>query len=465
MLPENDGSISRSSEGDRRFIAILFAGVLSVALDIALVAAAMPAMREAFGIDTRLASWILSAFVLSTLGGMPLMARLSDLYGRSRIFRLNLLMFGFGIGIVLVAPNMTVLLVGRIIQGLGAAGVFPVASAAIGDKVSPERRGRMLGLLGSVYGIAFIIGPILGGILVGYGWRWPFIVNLILCLLVVFLSRGNLPKQAEGQTKSLNVRGILMLSVGATAFALGLNQIDTSDALRSLATTKVWILLAASVLLAVLFFRNENRTAHPILRPSMLLRPQILLVCLFSLGAGLAEASFVFMADFAAESFGVPNRIASFMLLPLVGAVAIGSPIAGRILDTTGSRSIIVAGTVCISGGMAAFGWGAQTLPVFYGGSVAIGFGLACLLGSALSYILLAEAEFGQRAMTQGLGTLFISLGQLAGSAAIGAVVASAIVAVVGYQQAFRLVAILTAIQILLTVFLKSKQKESLATS
>ncbi len=448
-------------ENNRRFMAIIFFGVLSVALDIALVAAALPAIRAAFGMDTRLASWILSGFVLSTLGGMPLMARLSDLYGRGRIFRLNLLLFGTGIVVVLLAPNSGIFIAGRVVQGLGAAGVFPVASAAIGDRVAPERRGRMLGLLGSVYGLAFIIGPVLGGVLVAYGWWWPFVVNLVLCLGVVVASRGRLGGAVAAKTGRLDVGGIVLLSMGATVFALGINRIDTTQPLQTLLSLAIWPLLLVSLIAAAAFFYLERRIDHPVLRPSLLYRPQILLVCLFSLGAGVVEATFVFMADFAVESFAVSHRAASFMLLPLVGAVAVGSPIAGRILDLSGSRAIILAGTTAVAGGMALIGWGGASLPVFYGASIAVGFGLACLLGSALSYVLLAEAEAGQRAMTQGLGTLFISLGQLTGAAAIGAIVASSAQSVVGYRYAFQGIAILAAVQVVLAFALKSRSRET----
>lgn len=449
----------------KRTLPVLFLGVLVAALDIALVAVTLPAIQDAFSASERAVSWVLGAFVLFTLAGLPLMTRLSDVYGRRKVFLADLGLFGAGLVVVLLAPSLGWLLVGRCIQGLGASGMFPVASAVIGDAAEPERRGRMLGLLGSVYGIAFIIGPILGGILVGFGWRYPFAVNLVLAVGAIWASSGRVPDVVRPERRGFDPLGVLTLTGAVAALALGLNQIETTHLFASLGSPTVWPLLAAGVVLAPAFLMLERRSTDPVLSPQLLLRRQVLLVCLFAAGAGMTEALFVFLTDYAASAFAASTRTASFMLLPLVFAVAIGSPLAGRLLDRTGSRVMILFGLLLSSAGMARLGWGEASPATFYGGTVLIGLGLACLLGSALSYILLAEAARGQRAAAQGINTIFISIGQLVGSALIGALASSAASPADGYRLAFRLVAAIGVVQMVFALLLRGRQAERASAS
>ncbi len=136
------------------------------------------AIKMAFGINERLVSWIFTIYILFFMIGTPLMAKLSDKYGRKTLYILDVLLFAIGSAITVSSTSFDTLLIGRAIQGFGAGGIFPVASAFIGDTFPPEKRGGALGLIGSVWGFSGLLGPILGGLLLSYGWQWPFIINL-----------------------------------------------------------------------------------------------------------------------------------------------------------------------------------------------------------------------------------------------------------------------------------------------
>src|SRR5690606_9569680 len=126
---------------------------------------------------------------------------------------------------------------------------------------------------------------------------------------------------------------------------IGINQIDTTQVLASLATLAVWPYLATALLALLLFFWIEQRTPDPIIRPQLLATRQLVLANLLSMGAGLGEAAVVFLPTLAVLAFGVGESTASFLLLPVVLAVSVGSPLGGRLLNPLGSRTIIVAGT------------------------------------------------------------------------------------------------------------------------
>jgi len=412
-----------------------------VALDIAIVGPALPAIQEDFGVSERAIAWVFSVFVLFNLVGLPLMAKLADVFRRRRVYTLNILLFGLGSLVVALAPSFTVVLIGRGVQGMAASGIFPVASAVIGDVFPPERRGRVLGVLGAVYGVAFIIGPIIAGLLLQVGWTWLFLINLPVAVLLAVGGYRYLPVAHPVQTRQLDWPGILILGGLLAALAYGINRIDTEAFFESLASPAVWPFFLLAVALLPLFLYVEQRAPDPLLRLSLLRSRQVVLAGLLAVGAGATEAAFVFFPKLAVAAFGVSKSVGSYMLLPLTCAVALGAPLAGRLLDRVGSRAVVLAGSACMTLGLATLGFLAGHLFFFYAGTVLVGLGLAALLGSALAYILLSESRVEERTVAQGIITLFISVGQTIGAPMIGAVVASEVGAVAGYERAFLLIA------------------------
>ncbi len=443
-----------------RILAVLFTGVLVGALDIAIIGPALPAMREAFGVDERAASWMLTIYVLFNLIGTPIMAKLSDRYGRRGVYAVDVAIFGLGSLMVAAAPTFEVVLAGRAVQGLGAGGIFPVASAVIGDVFPPERRGAALGLIGAVFGVAFLVGPILGGVLLLLSWHWLFLVNLPIAAGVVIAAWRVLPAGAATEPRPFDFRGVAVLAVMLGAFAWALNRIDAAALLPSLASPAVAIPLLLAVLLGIAFPFIERRAADPVIRPGLFRSRQVVIASGLSVGAGVTEAAVVFVPALLVASFGVTASRASFMLLPIVVAMGIGAPIFGRVLDRVGSRAVVAASTAFMAAGMAIVAAFPASLPVFYGGGIVIGLGMAGLLGSSLRYIMLAEAPPSDRGAAQGILTVFISVGQLAGSAIIGAVIASAGTGVGSYSAAFFMVAAGLALLAVAALGLRSRAEE-----
>ncbi|MEX0599582.1 MAG: MFS transporter [Rhodothermales bacterium] len=443
-----------------RILVVLFLGVLMAALDIAIVGPALPALREHYGLTERAVSWVFNVFVLFNLLGLPFMARLSDVMGRRRVYVADVTLFAVGSLIVAAAPAFPMLLAGRALQGLGASGIFPVASAVVGDVVAPSRRGRALGILGAVFGIAFIVGPILAGVLLLLGWQWLFIINVPLALVIIGLGWRALPDTVDEEGGRMDLPGIATLGLMLVSFAFGINRIDTGAFLSSLTSAAVAPYLVMSLVLLPVFIRLERRSKKPLVRLELFRNRQVAIVAALGMGAGLTEAAFVFMPGMAVQAFEVTKSSASFMLLPLVTAVAIGSPIAGRSIDRFGSRTITVVSTALLTVGLATMGLPILTTTTFYAASVLIGLGLSGILGSSLSYILLHESKAAERTVAQGIGTLSISVGQLSGGALIGAVVSSAAAGLSGYQSAFAGIAFVGVVLVGLSAMLKSRRRE-----
>lgn len=450
-----------SNKTNNRILTVLFVGVLMGALDIAIVAPALPAVQAQFGVGDRMLAWTFSIYVLFNLIGTPLWAKLSDVSGRRMIYVLDVLLFAIGSLVVALAPSFAVVLVGRALQGLGAGGIFPVASAVIGDTFPVEKRGSALGLIGAVFGLAFLIGPILGGVLLGiFGWRSLFLVNLPIAVIVIALSLAVLPSTRPAQRKPFDALGMAVLGVSLAALAFGINQIDTTHLGASLTTTPVWLPLVLAIVLLPVFAAIERRAADPIVRLSILGPRQSKLAAALSAGAGLGEAALVFMPTLAVAALGVAKSTSSYLLMPVVLAMAFGSPMAGRLLDRLGSKTVVTAGTALLTVGMVLLGLFNSSLVLFIVAGAVIGLGLAALLGAPIRYIMLSEAAPQDRAAGQGVMTLFTSTGQLLSGAMVGAVAASQGGGAAGYSTAFLVIAAVALVLTVLSFGLKSRSQE-----
>lgn len=444
-----------------RVLLVLFIGVLMGALDIAIVAPALPAVQAFFGVGDRALAWTFTIYVLFNLIGTPLMAKLSDISGRRTVYILDVLLFAVGSLIVALAPGFGVLLLGRALQGLGAGGIFPVASAVIGDTFPPEKRGSALGLIGAVFGLAFLVGPILGGVLLGlFGWRSLFLINLPIALVVIALSLLSLPATRPAERRPFDWAGMTVLGVLLAALAFGINQLDTAHFLASLATPIVWGPLLATAILTPVFVALERRAADPVLRLSMLASRQTGLAAALSAGAGLGEAGMVFMPQLAVMALGLGKAQASYILMPVVLAMAFGSPLAGRLLDRLGSKQVVMAGAALLTVGMALLAFFNASLALFIVSGVVIGLGLSALLGAPIRYIMLNEAPLADRAAAQGVATLFTSIGQLLSGVLVAAVAASQGGGAAGYSAAFLVIAAVALVLTLLTLGLKGRSAE-----
>jgi EmrB/QacA subfamily drug resistance transporter len=444
-----------------RLLMVLFVGVLMGALDIAIVGPALPAIQAEFGVDDRSLAWVFTVYVLANLVGTPLMAKLSDRAGRRSIYVLNVAMFAAGSLVVALSPTFAVLLLGRAIQGLGAGGIFPVASAVIGDTFPVEKRGSALGLIGAVFGIAFLIGPILGGvILLALNWHWLFLINLPIAAVLIVGALRLLPSTRPQVQRPFDWGGMIVLTALLTAMTFGMNQLDTANVQASLASPQVWGFLLLAILLVPLFVLIERRAQDPVLHLSLFTRRQMTLVNLFAALAGFAEAALVFVPALLVAAFAVAESTASFMLLPVVLVMAIGSPLAGRTLDRTGSRTVVLIGTSVLGIGLLAVGLAPLSLVLFYAAGALVGLGLSWLLGAPLRYIMLNEAPRSQRAASQAALALSTRVGQLVGGALVGAVAASMGGGTDGYQQAFTIVGAVSLAFVVLTLALKSRSEE-----
>jgi len=439
-----------------RILILLFVGVLMGALDISIVGPAIPSIEKTIQMAQRDLSWIFSIYVLFNLVGISLMAKLSDYFGRRWIYMLSIVLFGLGSLVVVLSHDITILLTGRAIQGFGSSGIFPVAAAVIGDVFPVEKRGRALGLIGAVFGIAFILGPFIAGFMLMYfNWNALFIINLPIALFLILFSYFLLPSKRIENPAGFDWPGIIMLGIILTCFTLAINLIKANNFFEGVDSWPVLPLLLAVVILTPLFLMLERSQTAPVLNVHLFNIRQVRLVGFIAVGVGLFQSAMVFLPKHAVLVFGAEPSKASFMLLPVVIATALGSPVSGRLVDKIGSRIIIFCGLVISTIGLFILGFVVKNLVFFYIGESMLGLGLA--MRASLNYIILNEVSPRERASTQGILIIFISIGQLTGAALIGSITSPIAQGTSGFGSIFMIMSILSLVLVFCSVFLKTR--------
>jgi EmrB/QacA subfamily drug resistance transporter len=443
---------------ERKLLTTLFLGVFLGALDIAVLGPALPAIRAEFGVSQRSLAWLLNAYVLANLVGTPLLAKLSDRLGRRSVYLACVSLFALGSLWAILSPSWGQLIAARVVQGFGAGGIFPIASATIGDVIPMERRGRAMGMIGAMFGIAFLVGPIVGGLCLMLSWHWIFLLNLPLSGLVLWQAMRHIPDNRKPERKPFDFPGMALLAVSLLALASSLNLVDTHSLVASLTSAPVLPLLVVTFVASGLFFWVETKAQDPIIHPE-LLRISGIRVCMgLGLAIGLVQvAGTTFFPSFAAAAFQVAPAQASFMLIPLVLGITVGSPTVGRILDKTGPRPLVIMGVAVLVACFAVLALVPPSLPVFYAASALLGLFMSTLQGP-VRYACLHAAPPAERAAAQSLVTMNTSIGSIAAAAAMGAITAGN-PGLSGFSQAYLATAAGLLLAFVVAFFLPTKVK------
>lgn len=448
----------------KRLVPVLFIGVFMAALDTAIIGPAIPVLRESFGVDNRMVGLVMSVFVLFSLCSTALMASLSDRFGRRPIYLISVAVFALGSLLIALASSFWMVVLSRAIQGIGAGGITPTASAVVGDVFKPAQRGRMLGLIGATYGMAFVLGPPLASsLMLIASWHWIFLINLPIAAVILYLGARVLPVARPQQVQpALDWSGIAITFTLLTALVLGITRV--LDPLLDPVLGVVlwpWMLLAALLLLALLVV-VEQRAPAPLIPIFLLRQRQLATTYLLASGAGFGMGSVIFLTSIATQAHGVTAQHAGFVLLPLVLCSMAGSMGSGRVLARSGPRNMLLLGFA-----MLALGYGLSAITgyglwLFLLASMPVGLGVGIVVGGALRSIAIDEAPLAVRASAQGLINICTAIGTLTSAASISAMADLAGGGTAGFSRAYSAVAALMLLMLLATLALRKKSDSAL---
>jgi EmrB/QacA subfamily drug resistance transporter len=351
--------MSAHTASNRPPLAILLAlalGVLLAALDQTIVATALPTVAGDLGGLSDLA-WVVTAYLVAETVSMPLYGKLGDVFGRKRVLIVAIVLFLSGSALSGLAASMTELAAFRALQGLGAGGLIVTAMAVIAELVAPRERARYMGMIGGVFAVASVAGPLAGGLLVDQlSWRWIFYVNLPVGAAALAVISTKLPAPARGERRPVDVAGAALLTATAASVVLVSSWGGTQYAWDS---PTILGLGAVAIVGLAAFIAREHRAADPVL-------PLSLFAARPFWSAGLS-GFLVGMSMFGAVTFlplylqivdGASATTAGLRMLPFVVGAMLANAISGKVIAKTerykpypvAGAALMVVGMLLLSG-------------------------------------------------------------------------------------------------------------------
>jgi EmrB/QacA subfamily drug resistance transporter len=406
------------------FVALML-GMFLAALDQTIVSTALPTIVGDLGGLNHL-SWVVTSYLLASTVSTPIYGKLGDMYGRKPVFLAAIVIFLAGSMLAGLSQSMGELIGFRALQGAGAGGLMVSAQAIIADIVPPRQRGRYMGLIGSVFALASVAGPLLGGFFVDQvSWRWVFYVNMPVGALAILIVLFRLHLHTPRTRHRIDYLGAALLTGGVSALILLASWGGNQYPWRS--TTIVGLGVAGVVLLAV-FVWQEHRASEPLL-PLTLFRSSVFNVS-SAMGATIGMAMFgaiVFLPLFLQLVYGASATASGLRMLPLMLGLLVSAIASGRAISRIGRYRIFpIIGTATLVVGMFLLSRlsldTAPWLASVYMLVVGIGIGLVM---QVLVLVVQNDAQPENIGVATSTATFFRSVGGSFGVAIFGAIFAS----------------------------------------
>lgn len=388
-------------------------GVFMAGLDNGIISTALSTIGDYYQVSASWGAWSITLYTLGMAISVPIIGKLSDIFGRRKLFLVEIFLFGLGSLLVALSPNFTFLLIARFIQAIGGGGIFIIGSSYVLATLPKAKQGKALGLLGSMHGLSAVLGPNLGAVILHLtgSWQWMFFINIpIACFLLIFgwLKIG---KTNTVKAKPLDIWGITLLTSGILALMYGMTNLDSTKFFQSLLTMNVFAYLFVGIVLLIGFILYEryleNKGGDPIVAFTLISNRLFQVTLLLGMLSGGFLAGIIFIPSYVQQVLHVPVESAGFWVTPLALASGIGSGLGGFFTDRIGSmRTIITAGFVGIIG-FSLFSVFVSDFPTFLLASILSGIGLGMMLGAPLN--VLAGKSARKEAKGSALGTLSLS--------------------------------------------------------
>ena len=392
-------------------------GVFMAGLDNGIISTALTIIYESFGVSPSWGAWSITLYTLGIAISVPIIGKLSDNYGRRRLFIIEIALFGLGSLLVALSPNFVFLLIARFIQAIGGGGIFIIGSSHILATMPKKKQGKALGLLGAMHGLSAVIGPNLGAVILKLTgtWQWMFLINIPIALFLIIFGYLKIPETKAQQSKRLDLKGTALLTLSILTLMFGITNIDSSNMSESLLSISVYPLLLLSIFLFIWLIKYEQYLEEikedPIFSANLLKQRQFQITLILGLFSGGFLAGIIFIPSYVQQVLNIPVENAGFWMTPLALASGIGAGLGGYLTDKLGAKL-----TVTISGVVGVIGF--LMFPIFVTNglmfviaSILAGVGLGMMLGAPLNSLIGETAKESQYGSALGTLSLMRQIG------------------------------------------------------
>ncbi|MFI6366428.1 DHA2 family efflux MFS transporter permease subunit [Nocardia sp. NPDC050630] len=402
----------------------LVVGFFMILLDMTIVAVANPAIMTDLQADISQVIWVTSAYLLTYAVPLLVTGRLGDRYGPKNLYLVGLAVFTAASLWCGLSGSITMLIAARAVQGLGAALMTPQTMAVITRTFPPDKRGAAMGLWGGVAGLATLVGPILGGVLVdGLGWEWIFIVNVPVGIVAFALAVWLVPALPTNEHK-FDIPGVVLSGIGLFLLVFGIQEGNTYDW-----SLRIWLMIGAGVVVLAVFLVNQARNTGEPLLPLGLFRERNFALSNVAIAAmGAAVTSFMVPSYFYLQAVREMSPTKSALVFaPMAIVTGVFAPIVGKVSDKLHPRLVPTIGFIGFS--VSIFWFSALMTPdsalVWFLLSAALaGFANACIW-APLASTATHNLPIQQAGAGAGVYNTTRQVGSVLGSAAISALVAA----------------------------------------
>ncbi|UCM91999.1 MDR family MFS transporter [Streptomyces marincola] len=406
----------------------LMAGMFVAILAGTVVANALPRIITDLGATQSSYTWVVTSELLAMTATVPLWGKLSDLYNKKLLLQASLALFVVGSLVAGFSQNIEVLILSRVVQGIGAGGLTALVQVVMAAVIPPRRLGKYAGIFGSVFAVGTVAGPLIGGLMVDtswLGWRWCFFIGVPFAVAAIFLLQRTLSLPTIRRDVKIDYLGAFLIVAGVCALliwtSLAGNEFDWASWQTAALTSTGALLIVAAVFV-------EARVSEPIIPLDIFRNRTVALTTVASFFVGLAMfGGTVFLSQYFQVALGKSPTMAGLMSLPMIAGLLVSSTIAGQLITATGKWKVyLVAGGITMTAGLGMLATidantGFGVLSVYM---ALLGIGVGMLMQNL---VLAAQndvpaAELG--AATSVL-SFFRSMGGTVGTSVLGAVLAN----------------------------------------
>ena len=445
---------NKKSIGEAPFFVmmVLALGVFMTGIDAYIFIPALPTLIKDLNTSFELVSWTLTVLMLFMTAIMPLAGKLSDVFGRKRLYIIGVATFIIGSFAASFSWDIYSLIVAMAIQGIGAGIVLPSAISTMNDSAPVDQRGKTMGVLMAMSSLAMIIGPNIGGFLIqNYGWRTIFYVNIPIGILAIILAFKF--KESRGETNPhIDFMGSLLLIGSIATMLLALVRVQTLP----FTDITVFSLFIASIMLFIALIKYEKRVSEPILDIPLLKKSKILSLNIAILLSGLATfTAFTYVPTFAQLVLNTNVQNSGLLLTPLSITVLITAILGGVLLDKFGAKRMLLLGSPVLSAGLFGLAYCVTDSISLSVALILIGIGMG-FTTSAFQVLMMSFIPRNEEGTGVGVLNTFKgiggTIGPIAGSFFLGAALSGTITYGYAFSNLFMFGAIVSIIAIILLV-------------